>query len=260
MTRTNLFSTYAKLIAELSPAVASSSPTSDHRLLLDRDENLEVWYAPFDYVNQSARVVLVGITPGRQQMALALAEASRALRAGATELEASKRAKGTASFGGPMRSNLIAMLDHIDLHGALGIQSCADLFGKRADLIHYTSALRYPVFVDGGNYSGTPNMTRHPLLTSYLRKYFKAEVVALPHAVFIPLGPKVEAAMQVLVGDGAITPNKVLFGLPHPSGANAERIAYFLGRKPRDQLSSKTDPVRLDDAKAALMRSVIGAF
>ena len=38
--------------------------------------------------------------------------------------------------------------------------------------------------------------------------------------------------------------------MPHPSGANAERISYFLGRKPRERLSAKTDPHKLDGARA----------
>lgn len=40
---------------------------------------------------------------------------------------------------------------------------------------------------------------------------------------------------------GAVDPARVLAGLPHPSGANAERIAFFLGRKPRERLSGKVD-------------------
>jgi hypothetical protein len=31
---------------------------------LHQDSQLEVYYAPFDYVNQSAKVVILGITPG----------------------------------------------------------------------------------------------------------------------------------------------------------------------------------------------------
>jgi hypothetical protein len=31
----------------------------------------------------------------------------------------------------------------------------------------------------------------------------------------------------------------VLVGLPHPSGANAERIAFFLGRKAQHALSGR---------------------
>jgi hypothetical protein len=45
--------------------------------------------------------------------------------------------------------------------------------------------------------------------------------------------------------------------LPHPSGANAERIAYFLGRKAKGDLSAKTSPGKLDEAKAQLIKRVL---
>jgi hypothetical protein len=45
----------------------------------------------------------------------------------------------------------------------------------------------------------------------------------------------------------------VLNGLPHPSGANAERIAYFLGKKAKESLSVKTNPATLDSAKCKLI-------
>jgi hypothetical protein len=44
--------------------------------------------------------------------------------------------------------------------------------------------------------------------------------------------------------------------LPHPSGANAERIAYFLGNKDRKALSEKTDPLKLDRAKTELLSRI----
>lgn len=50
---------------------------------------------------------------------------------------------------------------------------------------------------------------------------------------------------------------QVLTGLPHPSGANAERIQYFLGRKAAAALSTKTDPSKLDAARQALSNQVL---
>ena len=44
--------------------------------------------------------------------------------------------------------------------------------------------------------------------------------------------------------------------MPHPSGANAERIAYFLGRKSREALCAKTDPAKLDQRCDSLRRAV----
>ena len=43
--------------------------------------------------------------------------------------------------------------------------------------------------------------------------------------------PKPAAALRHLAGLGILDPSHILDGLPHPSGANAERVAYFLGRK-----------------------------
>jgi hypothetical protein len=65
--------------------------------------------------------------------------------------------------------------------------------------------------------------------------------------------------MLHLAGRGLIERARILAGLPHPSGANAERIAYFLGRKPRESLSRVTDPDALDAAKARLLAQVLQA-
>jgi len=50
-----------------------------------------------------------------------------------------------------------------------------------------------------------------------------------------------------------IRAGRVLHGLPHPSGANAERVAYFLGRKERAALSSKTNGAQIDTAREGLL-------
>ena len=36
--------------------------------LVNKDGNIEIYYAPFDYINSKAKIVIVGITPGLQQM------------------------------------------------------------------------------------------------------------------------------------------------------------------------------------------------
>jgi hypothetical protein len=63
-------------------------------------------------------------------------------------------------------------------------------------------------------------------------------------------------ALAWLSTQGVLDPSRVLSGLPHPSGANAERIAYFLGRKSRASLSAKTDPDKLDAARERVMKAV----
>lgn len=222
--------------------------THDHK-----GKRLDVAYAPFDYVNREAKIVIVGITPGRQQMANALLECQRQLRSGASHAKALEAAKVHASFSGPMRTNLVAMLDSIGVPQLLGLSTTASLWGSKSDLVHFTSALRYPVFVDGENYSGAPAMLRVPFLKNQLETWLGEEMRRLPNALFVPLGPKVGEALAYLAPRIGIHEDRILTGLPHPSGASGERIAYFLGRKPREQLSIKTNAARLDTARAELV-------
>lgn len=116
--------------------------------------------------------------------------------------------------------------------------------------------LRNAVFVGGENYNGTPNMTRHPFLREQLQTYFGEDAKALPKAIYVPLGDKVAEALHCLADQGLLDRSRILDGLPHPSGANAERIAYFLGRKQRGDLSPKTDPAKLDRARERVLGMV----
>jgi hypothetical protein len=49
----------------------------------------------------------------------------------------------------------VRMLDEIGLQKALGMESCVSLFGDVTEFLHTTSAIRYPTFVRGRNYTGT---------------------------------------------------------------------------------------------------------
>ncbi len=253
---TKLFQRFAPVIRSLSASELTGSTTLDDKLRMATDGSLSVCYAPFEYINPQARVVLVGITPGRTQMLNALKEARRQLDLGTDPETVLMAAKRTGAFSGAMRPNLVGLLDHVGVNGWLGIRSCDQLFGAAAHLVHTTSVLRYPVFVDGGNYNGTPNMTRHPLLREQLLMSFAEEARALPAAVFVPLGDKVAEALHFVADHGLLDRSRILDGLPHPSGANAERIAYFMGRKMRSALSSKTDPDKLDAARERAMTKV----
>ena len=78
------------------------------------------------------------------------------------------------------------------------------------------------------------------------------------NAVFVPLGDKAADTLNFLSGQGVVSMSQVLAGLPHPSGASAERIAHFLGTKARLALSPKTDPGRLDLARTQLRTQARG--
>lgn len=240
--------------AMLAASTHNFTNTLPAELLLASEGDLQTFYAPFDHVNAGARVVLCGITPGLQQASHALDEARQQLQAGASIAHAKQAAKETASFAGDMRNNLIALLDHIGLQTLLDIDSCARLFDTHRHLVHYTSALRYPVFIKGKNYSGSPDMLSRASLRHQVETHLAEEIQALgPHCLYVPLGPKVAKVFHHLRGKGLLKAEQILDGLPHPSGLNGERISYFLGRKPREKLSSQTNAATLDNAKAGLM-------
>lgn len=253
---TILLSRFSPTIKDLSDEALRGS-TLPSELLLERDGPLSIFYAPFEYVNHAARIVIVGITPGSTQAINALREAQRQIRAGGAPEAICKAVKHAASFSGPMRENLVAMLEHIGLHKSLGVTSCLDLFNPSKPLAHMASLLKYPVFAAGKNYNGTPDPLKNPFLAQYVRQHFAKDAQSLPNAVFVPLGDKVASALQQLAAEGYLDASRILNQMPHPSGANGERIAYFLGRKEKSALSKKTDSEKIEVARASLIAQVI---
>ena len=247
------FSAFRDLILDTDPDAVATPAQIPDGFLLARAGALSAHYIPFDYVNRTARLVLVGISPGFVQWKNAVREARCRLAQHAPEDEVLRAAKYTGAFSGAIRPNLVALLDHVGLQRWLGIDSCATLFGAHAHLMHVTAVLRHPVFVDEKNYNGaSPNMLTTPLLQAQLLDYFAPEARALPDAVYVPLGPKVGLALDWLARRGALPAERILHGIPHPSGANAERIAFFLGRKDKAALSSRTNGAQIDADRLAL--------
>lgn len=163
----DLFAKYAPLLVQSTEADITADPTLGTKLIIDRTGDLTVSYAPFEHIQRSARVVIVGITPGAQQASNALVAARRKLLSGVEHASALAAAKVFASFSGPMRTNLVAMLDHIGVNRWLGVSSTATLWSADECLVHFTSALRYPVFLAGKNYSGQPSMVATPPCGSF---------------------------------------------------------------------------------------------
>lgn len=205
--------------------------------VLHREGRLAIYYAPFDYLNPRAKIILVGITPGFRQMAIALRAARDALQGGEEDHAAiCARVKYLASFAGPIRHFLLAMLDGIGLPAALGIPQSAALYAARADLLHTSAVVRHPTFVGGKDWTGhAPLVRRSPLLRRYLWERFLPEAQALPDALVISLGTCAADGLAELIAAGALDPARCLIGLPHPSGANGHRHAQFA--RVRDDLS-----------------------
>lgn len=231
---------------------------TDPKLTIERDGNIQICYAPFDHIERSARLVIVGITPGMTQAVNALNALNDAKLAGKSIEEALRVAKMTASFSGAMRSNLVEMLDFIGVADLLKIQSTASLFEFGSTDMHFTSALRYPVFVAGKNYAGNPSMLKTPSLRNMIDTHLVEEAKLLPNAIWLPLGPLAEEAVLHVAGKGLLERKNILVGMPHPSGANAERIAVFTGRKSPSLASIKTNSDKLLLAADRLTKQIAG--
>lgn len=225
------------LFARFAPAIAALPPaerlTRDDLLvpdfLLHTEGRLAVYYAPFDHVEPRARLVLVGISPGFRQMEIALRRSRDALLAGESSGAAiGARVKYEASFAGPIRKNLLGLLDGIGLPAALGIPSSAALYAERRDLLQTSAVVRHPVFVGGADWTGhAPQVRASSLLRRYLWEGLLPELRAVPEALVVSLGTCASDALSGLVQAGALDPARCLIGLPHPSGANGHRQAQF---------------------------------
>jgi hypothetical protein len=203
-------------------------------LLMERAGKLEVYYAPFDYINRNAKVMILGITPGWTQMHNALAYTIQHLEEEPFD-QCLINAKRHASFSGPIRKNLISMLDDIGMNHYLGVETCSQLYEDAFHLIHSTSILRYPVFIDKRNYTGSqPKMMKNPVLKEMVIEQFVKELNELnDELLIIPMGKAVSEALSELKVMGYLTKQTILDHFPHPSGANGSRKKQFEENKAR---------------------------
>ena len=244
------------LFAKYRSVISSFGDVKDRNNLLLKDfEEERIYYTPFDYINPKARLFIVGITPGEVQMNNMLAEAARLIHLKVSDEEVLKRCKAVGSFSGPMRKNLVELMDEAGIAEFLGIETTAQLFSDKQDLVNLTSCIRYPTFAvkNGKETNFNAEIKQGTELFNFAAPLTLEELNKAPNVVLLPLGPKVRHYLEKVV-KGTNFENRLLPELPHPSGANAERIAYFLGRKSKETLSRRTNPEKLDKSKENMKR------
>ena len=212
---------------------------------VDQEMDVEIYYAPHnEYRNQNAKIFIIGITPGFQQMSTALATARKGFAAQHSISQIQYDCKVAGRFSGVIRKNIIEMLEELGLPKRLNIQSAKDLFGSRDDLLHTISLIPYSVFVKGQNYSGhTPKLMKSDFLMKYVKESFIEEYGSLhtkEQVLLIPLGRAVEEVLEQLVNEGVLGKHQILRGFPHPSGANVNRLSQFQAEKQTMELFLNT--------------------
>ncbi|MCY8106949.1 hypothetical protein MOD07_19600 [Bacillus mojavensis] len=207
---------------------------------LNQENALEMYYSPHnEYINQAASILISGITPGFSQMKTAYETAIESLHKGRSLEQMALDTKKAAGLSGTMRHNLITMLDQCGLPQVLGIQSAAQLFGDLRHMLHTTSVIKYPVFIQQKNYTGhSPVIPRSSMLSTYAYKYFPAELEKISGpALLIPLGKAAETVCETLIRQNSNWQLTCLHGFPHPSGANGHRMKQF--KKNKDDLEKQ---------------------
>lgn len=200
---------------------------------LYKEDNMTIYYAPHnETINNNAKIFIVGITPGWTQTSIAYKTAHNGLINNLEPELIKKECKRNSRFAGSMRKNLIEMLDELNLNNKLNLDSCSELFEDKDHLLHTTSIIPYPVFINDKNYTGSnPKIMNNEVLYSYVKKYFYKETDNLQNALIIPLGKAVEEILQQMIKENLIKEKQCLLGFPHPSGANGHRKSQFKENK-----------------------------
>ena len=202
----------------------NKSTITNKNFLIKREDNIEIYYAPFDYINSKAKIMIVGITPGLQQML----QSFEAVNEG----RSLKEVKDLSSFKGSMRTTLIKYLDALNINKKLKIKSCESLFNINSKYLHSTSLIKYPVFDKGRNYSGS-GLLKKKILLDFLEAHFVKELKKLDKTVIVPLGNTVSSTIDYLNNEFKLNLKCFLKGFPHPSGLNVRKDIQFRENKVR---------------------------
>lgn len=204
-------------------------------------------YIPFEHVNRHARLVIVGITPGNNQLRLAYAAAQSLLLAGASPENILRQVKKEATFGGPMmRPNLLRMLRHFRFEQLLGIDDVESLWREDAGLLHATSVVPNAAFENGEMFSGSfADVMNSSLLRECFEDCFLASLKEIrKNALYVGLGPCPREALAYCVKTGVIDHTQVLGAFCHPSGSGGSKTKYYLREKRRETLNDRDPTLR----------------
>jgi hypothetical protein len=223
---------------QIENLVETGRVLEDQAFMPEKDEEgiFGQFYAPFDWINEEADIVLIGITPGRHQAQLALKTLRNCLRRGMPVTDAARTAKQAASFEGEMRKIAAQLMNRFKLHKLFRLSDSAELFGSDGHRAHYTSLLRYPVLhwqtkkpkkgtpkTGWFDYSGGDSAFSTDLLARSIERDFEPEIAQFKNAWLVPFGPVPATALQKMAAKGLVDPNRVLPGLNHPSGTQRNR-------------------------------------
>ncbi len=178
------------------------------------------------YVNKDAKVVIVGLTPGNNQMG------------GINEKLMPQEIKRKFAFRGePMRSNLVEMLNLIGVNEFLGIKTCKTIWDDDFNLVEMTSLLKRGTYmmvkgqlkmVSKAELIAKSSQLKEELNNGFVKdcSYYKKA------KLFVACGPGVYNVLTELSDQKII---KVpIVGIAHPSGQNGNWVNCYMKKKKAD--------------------------
>ncbi len=232
--------------AVLSRDGAAAAQSLSTRLSADPTRGQELFYVPFEHMNPGARLVIVGITPGPNQIALAYNSVQADLNGGLDDESILARAKKIGSFGGPqMWPNLLKMLNALGFPELLEIGDAAELWGSASFLLHATSVVPHAAIRNGKPFAGSfDDVLESPIMKASFERDFAATLPLLSgNALYVALGPTPLDALDWCAARGLLRREQVMGAFAHPSNNGGSQVAVYLGEKSPADLHPK-DPVR----------------
>lgn len=237
-------------------------------MLIGSEGRRHLYYIPFEFVNQDARLVMVGITPGNNQLSMAYKTARPLIARGVGEQEVLRTVKKEASFGGEgVRPNLLRMMKHFGFAKLLGVHSEESLWGENAGLMHTTSVVPHAAFLGDKMFAGSfEDVLGSKLFRTCFENHFVESIKTInSNAYYVGLGKTPAAALDWCVSKGVLKPKQVLGAFAHPSRSGGSTVDYYLQLKRRENMKPN-DPVlkggRTEwlDAAYAGMKEAAGAL
>ncbi len=191
------------------------------------------------YTNKHAKVVIVGITPGNNQ--LGKEEIGR--------LTPAEIKRKYAFRGEPMRSNLIDMLNFIRINKLLGIESCKTLWENDFSLVEMTSLLKRATYeIESGDmFNKAEKIIGNRELEEEFNKGFVEDCKLYRDAkLFVACGIGVYRILKDLYRQNII--NAPVIGIAHPSGLNGNWVKCYLKEKQANSITLKRCEKMRDDA------------
>ena len=202
------------------------------RLGTSDPDDIEIFWAPFDYVNRDANLVIVGVTPGPNQALLSFRAMQKTAATGSDPQAELEKIKAESSFRGDViESNLKSLLEHSGLAERAGIQNIDGLWTSEAFKVHFTSTVRYPTFINSQLFNNQIDLLRHSELRKYIESYLAEELASVrADAAIVALGQKGPRLVRHAAKVAGIDPRRVV-ALPHPSGSATGAVRDFLSKR-----------------------------